>query len=62
MDLEKTEAGNDCAGEGQQQFNRLIDLKVFFKLRVYLVPCVSNRIEKELCVSLHFLPVREQRK
>jgi hypothetical protein len=25
MDLEKTEVKNDCAGEFQQQFNRLID-------------------------------------
>jgi hypothetical protein len=25
MDLEETEARNDCAGEGQQQFNRLTD-------------------------------------
>jgi hypothetical protein len=23
MDLKETEAKNDCAGEGQQQFNRL---------------------------------------
>jgi hypothetical protein len=25
MDLEKTEARNDCAGGGQQKFNRLTD-------------------------------------
>jgi hypothetical protein len=25
MDLEDTEARNDCAGEGQQQFNRPTD-------------------------------------
>jgi hypothetical protein len=25
MDLEETEARNDCAGEGQQQFNRTTD-------------------------------------
>jgi hypothetical protein len=27
MDLEETETRNDCAGEGQQQFNRPTDLK-----------------------------------
>jgi hypothetical protein len=27
MDLEETEARNDYAGEGQQQFNRQIDQK-----------------------------------
>jgi hypothetical protein len=26
MDLEETEARNDCAGEGQQQFNRQTEL------------------------------------
>jgi hypothetical protein len=26
MDLEETEERNDCAGEGQQQFNRPIEL------------------------------------
>jgi hypothetical protein len=26
MDLEETETWNDCAGEGQQQFNRPIGL------------------------------------
>jgi hypothetical protein len=25
MDLEETEASNDCTGEGQQQFNRPTD-------------------------------------
>jgi hypothetical protein len=25
MDLEETKARNDCAGEGQQKFNRLTD-------------------------------------
>jgi hypothetical protein len=28
MDLEDTEAGNDYAGEGQQQFNRQIELQL----------------------------------
>jgi hypothetical protein len=27
MDLQETEARNDCAGEGQQQFNRPTDLE-----------------------------------
>jgi hypothetical protein len=28
MDLEKTEARNDCAGEGQQEFNPPIESKM----------------------------------
>jgi hypothetical protein len=30
MDLEETEARNDCAGEGQQQFNWPAELLVEF--------------------------------
>jgi hypothetical protein len=34
MDLEETEARNDCAGEGKQQLNRLTDCSVSFESEV----------------------------
>jgi hypothetical protein len=37
MDLEENEAKNNCAGEGQQQFNKPIDRKVAYTR--YDVPC-----------------------
>jgi hypothetical protein len=40
MTLEENDVSNDCAGEDQQQFNRLIGLK-FFKLPGYLIPCIK---------------------
>jgi hypothetical protein len=37
MDLEEIDAKNNCAGEGQQQFNRPTDCKVAYTS--YDVPC-----------------------
>jgi hypothetical protein len=35
MDLGETEASNDCAGEDQQQFNRLTDQNFLFRITVF---------------------------
>jgi hypothetical protein len=45
MDLEETEAKNDCAGEGQQQFNRLTNenfLLTFVLFRKFLIIFVNH--------------------
>jgi hypothetical protein len=45
MDLEETEARNDCAGEGQQQFNRPTD-------RPILAFTVVQQIMKKLSATV----------
>jgi hypothetical protein len=53
MDVEETEAKNNCAGEGQQQFNRPTDRKVAYIS--YEVPCFIRETNLTLLhrITLH---------
>jgi hypothetical protein len=45
MNLEETEARNDCAGEGQQQFNREVkDRSMKLVIRIELIISNLNNI------------------
>jgi hypothetical protein len=59
MDLEETEDRNDCAGEGQKQFNRPTESQVRYLLQVdFLLVPPKHRL---IFIRLHDVMSRRQK-